>query len=122
MPRLGWRLSLPLQAVVAALLGHGVQTFPDLLRTSGLPAGQLKNALLVLIQQNCVNTYFQQEPPTLRGPGPSYQLYEAALDRILQIIRHGCRGSGVGWMPGQMRRKECGVALLAQVAAAVALW
>ncbi|GAB4814781.1 hypothetical protein N2152v2_001827 [Parachlorella kessleri] len=75
------------KGVVGALLSHGVQTFPDLLRTSGLPAGQLKNALLVLIQQNCVNSYFQQDPPTLRGPGPAYQLYEAATDRILQSIR-----------------------------------
>lgn len=28
-----------------------------------------------------------QEPPTLRGPGPSYSLYEAALPRILQSLR-----------------------------------
>lgn len=84
----------PLQNLIAALLGHGVQTFPELLRTSGLPVGQLKSALLVMIQHNCVNCYLHEEPPTLRGPGPSYQLYEAATDRILQIVRCAGRAQG----------------------------
>lgn len=82
------------QKLAAALVGHGMQTFPELLRTSALPPSQLKSALLVLAQHNCVNCYFHEEPPTLRGPGPSYQLYEAATDRILQIIRHVARPTG----------------------------
>ena len=47
----------------------------------------LRQALLVLIQHNYVACYLRQEAPTLRGPGPQYQLYEAALPRILQILR-----------------------------------
>ena len=92
----------PPQTVVGALLRHGVQTFPDLLRTSGLPPPLLKSALLVLLQHNCANAYFQQEPPTLRGPGPSYQLYEAATDRILQILRWA--GGRAGGRAGGGRR------------------
>ena len=52
-----------------------------------LPPATLRQALLVLIQHNYVACYLRQEAPTLRGPGPQYQLYEAALPRILQILR-----------------------------------
>lgn len=61
--------------------------YGDLLRGSGLPPPQLRAGLLVLLQHNYVDVYLKEEPPTLRGPGPSYSLYEAALPRILQILR-----------------------------------
>lgn len=61
--------------------------FADLLRESGLQAPLLKTALLILIQQNYVACYLKQEPPTLRGPGPKYTLYEVVLPRILQVLR-----------------------------------
>ncbi|KAG2434127.1 hypothetical protein HXX76_007854 [Chlamydomonas incerta] len=48
----------------------------------------VKQALLILIQQNCVNSYLQPGEDTLRGPRPSFYLYEAHTDRVLQIIRH----------------------------------
>lgn len=37
-----------------------------------------------------------QEPPTLRGPGPSYSLYQAALPRILQSLRSVSASWGLG--------------------------
>ncbi len=61
--------------------------FADLQRESGLQAPLLKTALLILIQQNYVACYLKQEPPTLRGPGPKYTLYEAVLPRMLQVLR-----------------------------------
>jgi DNA-directed RNA polymerase III subunit RPC3 len=61
--------------------------YGELLRASALSAAQLRHALLVLIQHNCVNCFLKEEPPTMRGPGPSYFLYEAALPNILQILR-----------------------------------
>ncbi|PRW61528.1 DNA-directed RNA polymerase III subunit RPC3 isoform A [Chlorella sorokiniana] len=75
------------RAVLKCLLDHGMQQYGDLARTSKLPQPQLRAGLLVLIQHNYVNVYLKQEPPTLRGPGPSYSLYEAALPRILQGLR-----------------------------------
>ncbi len=63
------------------------EQYGELVRSSGLPAAQLRAALLVLIQHNYVNCYLKEEPPTLRGPGPSYHVYEAALPRILQSLR-----------------------------------
>lgn len=64
-----------------------LEQYGELVRSSGLPAAQLRAALLVLIQHNYVNCYLKEEPPTLRGPGPSYHVYEAALPRILQSLR-----------------------------------
>ena len=52
-----------------------------------LPPATLRQALLVLIQHNYVACYLREEAATLRGPGPQYQLYEAALPRILQSLR-----------------------------------
>lgn len=75
------------EQAIACLINHGMQQYGELLKTSGLPAGQLSSAVLVLIQHNYVNCYLKEEPPTLRGPGPSYTLYEAALPRILQSLR-----------------------------------
>lgn len=73
--------------VIACLIDHGMQQYGELVRVSGLPAAQLRAALLVLLQHNYVSCYLKEEPPTLRGPGPSYHLYEAALPRILQSLR-----------------------------------
>lgn len=73
--------------VIATLIEHGTQQYGELLRASALSAAQLRHALLVLVQHNCVNCYLKEEPPTMRGPGPSYFLYEAALPNILQILR-----------------------------------
>lgn len=68
-----------------------LEQYGELVRVSGLPAAQLRAALLVLLQHNYVSCYLKEEPPTLRGPGPSYHLYEAALPRILQSLRWvGC--------------------------------
>ncbi|KAL4446224.1 hypothetical protein ABPG77_003031 [Micractinium sp. CCAP 211/92] len=75
------------RTVIACLVDHGIQQYGELVRSSGLPAAQLRAALLVLIQHNYVNCYLKEEPPTLRGPGPSYHVYEAALPRILQSLR-----------------------------------
>lgn len=69
--------------------------YGELVRVSGLPAGQLRAALLVLIQHNYVNCYHKEEPPTLRGPGPAYFLYEAALPRILQSLRCDAQLAGL---------------------------
>lgn len=69
-----------------ALLPSNTQ-YADLVRRGGLALPQLRAGLLVLVQHNYVNVYLKEEPPTLRGPGPSYALYEAALPRILQGLR-----------------------------------
>lgn len=52
---------------------------------------QLKQALLVLIQQNCVRTYLQPAEVRVTGVRPAVYLYEADLVQILQVIRCACR-------------------------------
>eukprot|EP01024_Parvocaulis_polyphysoides_P054362 TRINITY_DN5489_c0_g2_i2.p1 TRINITY_DN5489_c0_g2~~TRINITY_DN5489_c0_g2_i2.p1 ORF type:complete len:538 (-),score=60.36 TRINITY_DN5489_c0_g2_i2:357-1796(-) len=54
----------------------------------GLSASNVKQCLLVLMQHNLVNAYLDQAPPSLKGPGSQVTLYEAQLDRAVQILRH----------------------------------
>lgn len=67
--------------------------------------------MLVLIQHNYVNCYLKEEPPTLRGPGPSYTLYEAALPRILQSLRWAGQPGAAGASPAQQDAMEGAVLL-----------
>ena len=90
----------PLQDATKALIDHGTQSWAELARVAGLPPATLRQALQVLLQQNLVNCYLECEPPTLRGPGPSYHLYQANLPRALQSLRCAClAGCGV-WVCG----------------------
>ncbi|WIA34705.1 hypothetical protein OEZ86_013016 [Tetradesmus obliquus] len=93
------------EVVVSALLKKGRQSLPELLgacnaslaaasRLLGsqqqhqqLSRQQLKQALLVLIQQNCVRTYLQPAEVRVTGVRPAVYLYEADLVQILQVIR-----------------------------------
>jgi hypothetical protein len=71
----------PLQHVAEALVRHGRQTRRELYQ-SGIPLADLDLALAVLIQQNLVNVYTSDA----QREDERY-LYEAAQDRMLQIIR-----------------------------------
>ena len=95
------RLSPPPSSWPAAQYG-------ELARASGMPPLQLRAGLLVLVQHNYVDVYLKREPPTLRGPGPSYPLYAAALPRILQSLR--CEAGGRGGVGRRRRRGQGGAA------------
>jgi len=96
------------------LLRKGRQTFPELLRNinsstrssrqlhlsssssssssssqqgNSLTASQLKQVLLVLIQQNCVITRLQPAEVLVTGVKPAVTIYEADLSQMLQLIR-----------------------------------
>jgi hypothetical protein len=101
------------QVAAEVLLRKGRQTFAELLRninsntrtsrqqhllnsngssngdqpTAGLTAAQLKQVLLVLIQQNCVITRLQPAEALVTGVRPAVTLYEADLRQMLQLIR-----------------------------------
>ncbi|KAG2453942.1 hypothetical protein HYH02_002145 [Chlamydomonas schloesseri] len=74
--------------VFKQLVSKGQLQLGDIVRGTGMPPALVKQALLILIQQNCINCYLQPGEETLRGPRPSFHLYEANTDRVLQIIRH----------------------------------
>ncbi|KXZ55574.1 hypothetical protein GPECTOR_2g1123 [Gonium pectorale] len=74
--------------VFKQLAHKGQQPLTEIIRGTGLPAPTVKQALLILVQQNCINAYLQPGEETFRGPRPSLPVYEAHMDRVLQIIRH----------------------------------
>jgi hypothetical protein len=96
------------QLVVSTLLKKGRQSFQELFgscnaalaaasrqnsvqqQPQALSRQQLKQALLVLLQQNCVRTYLQPAEVRVTGVRPALYLYEADLVQILQVIR--CAG------------------------------
>jgi hypothetical protein len=99
------------QVVAEVLLRKGRQTFSELLRNinSGarssrqlhlasssnaggqqgptMTAGQLKQVLLVLIQQNCITIRQQPAEDMYNGRRPAMHIYEADLEQMLQLIR-----------------------------------
>lgn len=98
------------QVVAEVLLRKGRQTFAELLRNvnSGsrtsrqlhlsssnggsqqgptLTSSQLKQVLLVLIQQNCIITRLQPAEVMVTGVRPAVHIYEADLPQMLQLIR-----------------------------------
>lgn len=69
--------------VAGQLLSHGAASLAELGRETALPPSQLRNALLVLIQQNLVrSTPRYIKVPGKPSPPPAVQ-YEATLDEIL---------------------------------------
>ncbi|PNW72301.1 hypothetical protein CHLRE_16g673900v5 [Chlamydomonas reinhardtii] len=74
--------------VFKLLVSKGQLQLGDIVRGTSMNPNIVKQALLILIQQNCINSYLQPGEETLRGPRPSFYLYEANTDRVLQIIRH----------------------------------
>ncbi|MEW5301413.1 MAG: hypothetical protein WDW36_004273 [Sanguina aurantia] len=80
------------ERVVSLLLAKGLCTFGELQRgwDSGVPhpsAANVKQALLVLIQHNCVAAYTQKEEEGVRQARPPQVMYEASVERILQLLR-----------------------------------
>jgi hypothetical protein len=69
------------------MVSKGLQTLPDIVRGSELPPSQVKQALLLLIQQNYVAAYLHKEDPSIKTSRPPYSLYEPRIDRMLHIIR-----------------------------------
>lgn len=59
-----------------------------LVRDTGLAAPMVKQALLILLQQNAITAYLQPGEETPRGPKPSVPVYEVQVDRVLQMLRH----------------------------------
>lgn len=76
-----------MQAVCAKLIAKGRQTLSEVIRMTELPPSLVKQALLVLIQHNCVNCYLYPEEALLTGVKPAYHVYQADVGRILQSIR-----------------------------------
>lgn len=75
------------ERVCGCLIKRGAQTLMELARGVGLPGSQLREALLLLIQHNCVNAYLQVNEATLRSAESSQCVYEAAPAAILQSLR-----------------------------------
>jgi DNA-directed RNA polymerase III subunit RPC3 len=79
------------EKVCTHLLSHGTKTLPEVGRGVELSPSQVRNALLVLIQQNIVRSIARAAPGPPAGqhrrPGaeapPNTVLYEASLDEIL---------------------------------------
>ncbi len=71
------------------LTAKGLLSLGDVIRGTGLSAPLVKQALLILLQQNCINAYLQPGEESFRGARPSFHLYEPNLGRVLQIIRSG---------------------------------
>ncbi|GFH16938.1 uncharacterized protein HaLaN_13460 [Haematococcus lacustris] len=71
------------------LASRGRQSLPDLIRASEMPASQVKQALLLLIQHNYVVVYcIKEEEEGQRGPPkPPQYLYEARVAEMLLILR-----------------------------------
>jgi hypothetical protein len=99
-----------LQVVAEVLLRKGRQTFSELLRNinssnrssrqlhlsisnggsqqgPSMTAGQLKQVLLVLIQQNFLIVRLQPSEVMVTGVKPAVHIYEADLGQMLQLIR-----------------------------------
>ncbi|GLC40692.1 hypothetical protein PLESTM_001102200 [Pleodorina starrii] len=74
--------------VFKQLAGKGLLPLGEIIRGTGMTAALVKQALLILVQQNCVTAYLQPGEESFRGPRPGFHLYEANLSRVLQIIRH----------------------------------
>lgn len=72
--------------MAAALLRHGSQSLPELRRSSGLPAAQVRAALLVLVQHNLAAAWLHVEPPSLRGGVVQEQQYEALPGAMLTAL------------------------------------
>lgn len=75
------------EKVCSYLLSKGSQTLPEVVRGTGLPLKDVRQALLVLIQHNCVTSYLVKEEATLKGNRHSYFIYQPQIDAILQLIR-----------------------------------
>ncbi len=84
-----------LQEIVRALQGppveqrpaHGALGKPAVTPPNSLTLGQIKQALLVLLQHNWVNAYLLKDEDGTKNPRPPQTLYEADVPRILQGIR-----------------------------------
>ncbi|GIL79813.1 hypothetical protein Vretimale_12430 [Volvox reticuliferus] len=74
--------------VFKQLTAKGQVSLGDIVRGTGMAASIVKQALLILLQQNCINVYLQPGEESFRGTRPSIYVYEPDLGRVLQIIRH----------------------------------
>jgi len=75
------------EMVCRQLIKQGSQTLPELARSLPCSRQDLRQALLLLIQQNCVNVYLNVTEANLRGPASSAYMYEAAVGAICLNIR-----------------------------------
>jgi hypothetical protein len=81
-------LCLSWQEVVKGLLVRGRSTLTEIYRaTPSIQPPLIKQVLLMLIQQNCVQAYLLPEEQFVTGVRPAMTLYEPCLERILQSIR-----------------------------------
>eukprot|EP00241_Pyramimonas_parkeae_P015426 CAMPEP_0114289966 /NCGR_PEP_ID=MMETSP0059-20121206/7668_1 /TAXON_ID=36894 /ORGANISM="Pyramimonas parkeae, Strain CCMP726" /LENGTH=549 /DNA_ID=CAMNT_0001411299 /DNA_START=77 /DNA_END=1726 /DNA_ORIENTATION=+ len=76
--------------VASQLVYSGPHTFIQLLRASSLAPPLLKQALLVLLQHNCVAAYKEEikEADTNRVAAPASVMYAALLPAVLRRLRH----------------------------------
>jgi DNA-directed RNA polymerase III subunit RPC3 len=79
--------SWAVQKVALLLLNKGLIPLPEIIRGTELPPPQVRQALLVLVQHNCVGAYQRGEENT-RNPKTPVFVYDALPDRILQNIRY----------------------------------
>jgi hypothetical protein len=77
------------QAVCQALIKHGQQTLPELLRATRLPGATLRAALLALLQHNLAEAFLLRPEPGLRAAPPAQHIYEANAGSIAQWLRCG---------------------------------
>jgi uncharacterized membrane protein len=126
--------------VVSTLLKKGRQSFQELLgscnaafaaasrqnsvqqQPQALSRQQLKQALLVLLQQNCVRTYLQPAEVRVTGVRPALYLYEADLVQILQVIRcdgrQACKRGRLGLLRSAVTLQQTAEQCRVQVAGA----
>ena len=76
-----------MQAVCQALIRHGQQTLPELLRATRMPGAALRAALLALVQHNLADAFLLRPEPGLRSAPPAQHVYEANAAGIAQWLR-----------------------------------
>ena len=79
------------QEVASRLLLHGAATLGEVIQGVSLPQVQVRNALLVLIQQNIVKCTARAIQGRRAAELPAAVMYEAVLDEVLVRRWFPCR-------------------------------
>ncbi|KAG1677915.1 hypothetical protein FOA52_001333 [Chlamydomonas sp. UWO 241] len=76
------------ERVCKYMVSKGIQTLPDIVRGTELPPSQVKQALLLLLQQNYCAAFLHRDDTGVKIPRPPYSFYEPRVERMLHILRY----------------------------------
>eukprot|EP01023_Acetabularia_acetabulum_P007518 TRINITY_DN1327_c0_g1_i2.p1 TRINITY_DN1327_c0_g1~~TRINITY_DN1327_c0_g1_i2.p1 ORF type:complete len:516 (+),score=51.71 TRINITY_DN1327_c0_g1_i2:39-1586(+) len=80
----------PNRIVLDVLSSRGIQSLREIMSgvKGRISTEKVKQSLLVLMQHNFVQSFLDQSPPSLKGPGSQTTVYIAQIHRVVQIIRY----------------------------------